>query len=344
LQTEITTPSDLLDKNGYLVQKGWARRPLLAYNRENIHAGWHRIKEWDYYAVLGPNYGITFTIADLGYLALCSVAWLDFNLNIAIQGQDLLLMPKGALNLPRASDSGDTKFAGKKVQLNFSADGATRVLSIDYPNFHRGKDLRGEIALRQDPLMDIIVVATPFKRKTAFYYNQKVNCMPATGVIHFGDEQLAFAPETCFGCLDWGRGVWTYKNTWYWGSASGLAGGVPVGWNIGYGFGILDTHTENMVFYNGVGHKLDEVTFNIPTDARGHEAYLQPWTFASNDGRFEMAFEPAIDRSGQMNILLLKTVQHQVFGYYTGDVVLDDGQKIHVDHLLGFAEKVFNRW
>ncbi|HMF31270.1 MAG TPA: DUF2804 family protein, partial [Candidatus Lokiarchaeia archaeon] len=101
MQTEITTPSDLLDKNGHLVQKGWARHPLLEYNHENIREGWHRIKEWDYYAVLGPDYGITFTIADIGYLALCAVAWLDFNLNFAIQGQEMLMLTKGALNLPR---------------------------------------------------------------------------------------------------------------------------------------------------------------------------------------------------------------------------------------------------
>jgi len=48
-----------------------------------------------------------------------------------------------------------------------------------------------------------------------------------------------------FGGLDWGRGNWTYKNRWYWGSASGLLKGDSFGWNIGYFTGtvILDDGT-----------------------------------------------------------------------------------------------------
>ena len=48
MQNEITKSSDLLDSFGQLVQKGWARKLILKYNRENISAGWSRIKEWDY--------------------------------------------------------------------------------------------------------------------------------------------------------------------------------------------------------------------------------------------------------------------------------------------------------
>ncbi|MFR1035019.1 MAG: DUF2804 family protein [Acutalibacteraceae bacterium] len=34
-------------------------------------------------------------------------------------------------------------------------------------------------------------------------------------------KEYVFHPETDFGTLDWGRGVWTYDNRWYWGSAMG---------------------------------------------------------------------------------------------------------------------------
>ena len=67
-----------------------------------------------------------------------------------------------------------------------------------------------------------MVIATPFAEKeTAFYYNQKINCMPATGKVEFDGKTFEFKEGESFGVLDWGRGVWTYKNTWYWGSASG---------------------------------------------------------------------------------------------------------------------------
>jgi len=344
MQTEITNPTELLDEAGHLRQKGWARRLLLTYNREKIHAGWHRIKEWDYYAILNPQYGITFTIADLGYIAMCSAAWLDFAAKSVVQETDLQLFPKGRLNLPRTSESGETGFTGKKMKMKFSKVGSTRDLSIDCPSFGNGKVLRGRFILAQDPSMDSIVVATPFKQSTAFYYNQKINSMPAKGTVQFQNLPFEFSELNSFACLDWGRGVWTYKNTWYWGSASGLIDGKSFGFNIGYGFGDLSTHTENIIFYNGRGHKFDQVVFDIPVDEKGKDDFLKPWTFTSNDGRFEMKFDPAIDRSSSMNLVFLKSLQHQIFGYFTGDVILDDGKKIHVNRMLGFAEKVFNRW
>lgn len=91
--------------------------------------------------------------------------------------------------------------------------------------------------------------------------------------------------------LDWGRGVWTYHNTWYWGSTSGQVDGIPFGWNIGYGFGNTSAASENMLFYGGRAHKLSQVQFHIPM-RDGREDYLRPWTFTSDDGRFEMDFVP----------------------------------------------------
>lgn len=83
-----------------------------------------------------------------------------------------------------------------------------------------------------------------------------------------------FDPETATAVLDWGRGVWTYQNTWYWGSASGYVDGVPFGMNLGYGFGDTRAATENMLLYDGVAHKLDQVDFGIPKDAAGKDDLL----------------------------------------------------------------------
>ncbi len=62
--------------------------------------------------------------------------------------------------------------------------------------------------------------------------------MRASGWIKYDGVRYAFDPSTDFGTLDWGGGVWTYDNTWHWGSGNADIGGVPFGFNIGYGFGI----------------------------------------------------------------------------------------------------------
>ena len=140
--------------------------------------------------------------------------------------------------------------------------------------------------------------------------------------------------------------MWTYKNVWYWGSLSCyLDDGRRFGWNIGYGFGDTSKASENMIFLDGVCHKLDKVTFNIPKTADGKKYdYMSKWTFTDNEGRFNVEFTPIIDRCDNTDLLVLCSKQHQVFGKMNGFVILDDGTRLEVKDKLGFAERVFNKW
>ena len=190
-----------------------------------------------------------------------------------------------------------------------------------------------------------MVIATPFaEKKTAFYYNRKVIGMRASGTVWFDRKKYKFTPGNSYGLLDWGRGVWTYDNTWYWGAGQGVAEGHRFGFNIGYGFGDTSAASENMLFYDGAAHKLEDVAFLIPKDEKGRELYTEPWRFTSSDGRFEMAFTPIIDRKAKISLGVIMSDQHQVFGRFTGTAVLDDGRRIKLEDFLGFAEKVRNKW
>ena len=80
------------------------------------------------------------------------------------------------------------------------------------------------------------------------------------------------------------------------------------------------------------------------SDFYGRDDFLAPWTFTSDDGRFEMAFTPVLDRAACTDIKLLKSDQHQVFGRFTGTATLDDGTVLRVEDFPGFAEKVENKW
>ena len=55
MQNEITSQQDLMDGQGRIIEEGWARRPYWNYDRNKIAAGWHRIKERDYYSVLSHD-------------------------------------------------------------------------------------------------------------------------------------------------------------------------------------------------------------------------------------------------------------------------------------------------
>lgn len=338
MQHEITQNGPLLNANGTLREPGWARSLLLDYRRADVKAGKLRIKEWDYYIVTNDSFGVALTIADNSYMGLISASVLEFEKPWEQTTTVLTAFPMGKYRLPETSSAGDTLYGDKRVQMAFRVQPGERRLSCRFARFLGEDALELELTLAQPP-MDSMVIATPFDAPRAFYYNQKINCMPASGVMTLGSRRFEFAPETSFGTLDWGRGVWTYDNTWYWGNGNGIVNGKPFGFNIGYGFGNTSAASENLLLYGGVAHKLSRVQFNIP-----EESFLKPWTFSSEDGRFEMDFVPVIDRAARTNALIIESDQHQVFGRFTGRAVLDDGTALELKDFLGFAEKVRNRY
>ncbi len=339
MQHHITQKGPLLNPNGLLREPGWASSLISDYDRKMIKAPKSRIKEWDYYAVLNDCYGIAFTIADNGYMGFISVTLFDFEAANEITKTIMTPFPLGKFKMPATTETGDVKFLKKGFSLIFKNGKNERDISVKIDNFHRGLALSADIKLKKDPDHKSMVIATPFKKAGRFYYNQKTNNMRAKGEIFFGSRALNMEDIPSFGVLDWGRGVWTYDNTWYWGSASGELDGELFGFNIGYGFGDTSAATENMLFYKGDIHKLKDVSFNIPDNS-----FMDPWTFSSSDGRFEMDFMPVLDRHSNANLLLIKSDQHQVFGYFSGKAVLDDGTVLKLDKFFGFAEKVYNRW
>jgi len=342
MQHEITRNTDLLDAKGNVLESGYAKKALFKYDRNAIKAKAIRIKEWDYYCVLNDHFGLALTIADNAYMGLDSITLFDFEHRTEITKSFMQWLTFGKKNFPSHANEGEVKVDAKTHHIHFTLDKSDRILSFDIPNFKDNQSLVGSIRLSAVP-DESMVIATPFDKPAHFYYNQKINCMRASGETKLGNQTFNFEPQTSFGVLDWGRGVWTYDNTWYWGSASGLVNGKTFGFNIGYGFGNTLAATENMVFYDGKAHKLSEVKFNIPVKG-GKDDFLSPWTFTSDDGRFEMDFEPILDRASRTKVLVLESDQHQVFGYFSGTVILDNGTKLTIDELIGFAEKVKNRW
>lgn len=333
---------ELLDANGHLVERGWAASEVRRYDRAAIGVAPDdpAIKEWDYYAILSPDFGLALTVADNGHMGFLGVSWMDFQARSFVNGGVGLPAPHGAMDLPPSADAGDIAHVHPKMEIAFRFAPGGRVLTFDAPSFDKGAGISGEIFLAQPP-MDRMVIATPFaEQATAFYYNQKINCMPASGHVIYAGKRYDFAPESAFAVLDWGRGVWTYDNTWYWGSASGLVDGKPFGFNIGYGFGDTSAASENILFFDGKAHKLTELEFHLPDGA--HDS--GPWRFTSSDGRFEMTFEPIVDRHADFAMGPVSSRQHQVFGKFSGVAVLDDGTRLQVRDLIGFAEEVENHW
>jgi len=375
MEREITGNGPLLDAGGRLRERGWSRRPVLAYDRAAITAPAWRIKEWDYYCVLGPERGLALTIADNGYMGFLSASVLDLAEGGHVSDSVMTAFPMGAMRLPGSSEEGKVEVSAGTTILRFEAGSGERRLFVSWPGFGAkdaprlprasccgslppdearpivlrdrisgGVGLEGELVLSEIPAGESMTIATPFAGDgRRFYYNRKVNCMSARGSFRLGNLETRLEPESAFGVLDWGRGVWPYANLWYWASASGLVGASDrpkrFGFNLGYGFGDTSAASENALFLEGRAHKLGRLTFEIdPAD------FLRPWRIRDEEGRLDLRLDPSFDRSSKTDLLALASIQHQVFGTWSGRARLDDGTELTIEGLKGFAEEVKNRW
>lgn len=346
MQHEVVRFQPLLDARGVVAEEGWARRPMWRYDREAVHASRLRIKEWDYYALSSAKgrWAIGLTLSDLGFGALMAIAFVDYQRRQAVQADGIRLLTLLRTGFsPSSGEDNRVALSDGKIRLEFEKKGERRRLAFAAPALALPDGrvgLEGDVVLVQEPSLESINIATTWKEnRRAFYLNEKVNCMPASGTLRLGGREERLEEGDVWGVLDWGRGRWTYKNRWFWGSASGVAGGRRFGFNLGYGFSDRSSASENALFCDGRLHKLQDVRFGIP-----QEGYLAPWTIEDSEGRLRLRFDPAVDRFSDTNLLLIRSVQHQVFGLFSGEAVLDGGERIIIKDLPGFAEEVFNRW
>lgn len=357
-ETKITCKGPLHRLDGELAARGWATQPLLSYDRERIKAPRWRIKEWDYYLVGDDSYAVALTLSDLGYAGLVSASLIDFD-QVAYKTTSVVTpLPLGRFKLPSSSKAGVSSFENNRVSFHFEAAKGVRTLSARFAQFDGDDDLTFEAVLDSEP-RDSMVIATPWAEDSkAFYYNQKIVGMQACGSFKKGLQVHGFAPGNSFGLLDWGRGVWTRDNTWFWAVAQGWqdgkGGSEPdshrFGLNLGYGFGDTSAASENMLFVDGVAHKLHRVDFGVPEKVGLRDAckvadrfdLLKAWHVTDDQNRLDLVFTPLLDRADFMDFALIRTDQHQVFGRFDGTVVLDDGSPFRVVGLQGSAEVVHN--
>lgn len=332
MEKRFTQPGPVLDEQGRPVP-GWGSAGLLEYDRRKIRAPFYRIKEWDWYQVSDDEKALQFTYGHASYAGQVGVMLFDFAKGTPIFNRDVLLpLPFGSLQLGRSADEDGVLEYNKKgvwMRLAKKAD----QWSLDY----RCEGFEAQAVLtRQNP--HALVINIPFDESpTAFYYNHKINCLTAKARVVCQGQEYLF-DENAWGLLDWGRGVWPFHNEWFWSNASGWLNGEVFGFNLGCGFGNTSQATENAVFYQGEIHKLGRVMIEPG------KPYTEPWKLYDQENRISLALHPVYDRTTQTKMLWVDNSCHQMFGTFSGYVKLDNGTRLDVNGITGFAEHAINNW
>jgi hypothetical protein len=334
-------PSDhILDLNGRPLP-GYALDGSGIYDRNRVHAAPWRLKEWDFYQVTDRNICLQLTIGHVSYAGNCNIMLFDHSTQKHLYTKDILIaLPTcvlwgvNSLHMPARAHCDST--------LTVDRDGALLLFETRAGVRHltaKTDRLSAEVTMRP-AIRDTITICTPFGKPNEFYFNEKINLLESEVILTFDGQTYTFDPESAFGLMDWGRGVWPFAHEWLWSSLSARLNGRLFGFNLGCGFGNTEKArgTENVVYYGDKTIKLNQVRITHQPE------FMQPWQFAADDGRFEAVLTPHHDRTTHTKMLFVDNTCHQMFGKFEGFFIDSAGQRVDFADVVGFAEHAYNHW
>ena len=345
-EVEITSPVDLCREDGRTLHPdavGWSRRPL---HRANLSGRWGRTKRWDYWAVLSPTHALSLTYADVDYIGLTDVWWVDLRTG-RTGGRNRIVPGARGISLPDVPGTAPLRSSSRHQVLDLVeepgrvGEQATR-LSATWSE-RDGTPASLDVTVDHPRGHESLNVVIPWSDRT-FQYTSKHQARPAHGVLRIGDDVVSIGgtgDDAAWGVLDVGRGRWPYRTRWNWGGGTGIA---TTGQVVGLQFGGKWTEgtgcTENGIIVDGRLHKLgDELVWNY--DWRQP---MRPWRVSDPGGRIDLRLVPRFDKHTRVEALAMGTEVHQVFGTWSGSVVTDQGMTLDIPHTLGFAEESRSRW
>jgi hypothetical protein len=341
---EIVEPTLLADATGRFLNpaaRGWSRFPILTANLKGTPG---RKKYWDYWCLLTETMAISVTYANVDYLGIAAVWWSDWSdpQSVKTGGYDPFLLFARGIKLPDKPAGEPLVYDApgySKMEITDVQGGTRIVASWTEADGRPGKlDVFVELPEGHESLNVVI----PWS-ETLFQYTSKHQARPASGSMTIGDTVIEIGGiKEAWGVLDVGRGRWPYDTTWNWGGGAGRSkdGKHIVGWQCGGQWTAGTGFTENGVIVDGkmtkIGQELTwQYDWNRPMD---------PWKVYLMDGSLEMTLKPEYDKHSGINAILLRTEVHQVFGKWYGHLTTEEGKRIEVDGILGFAEESRSRW
>ena len=362
MEREIRKKTLLLDRQGRLQTRGYAKHMNFIYNRNAVRGFPLKLKEWDFYQMQKDHYVLQMTIGHVSYM--CSVSATLLDLDTGKRWTTGVMRPFYVPKMEQDPERGSILlYHQKEFLMSFEVRPDRRILRLE--DTRAGQEIKIRLRLDNDLRNEKMVIATPFARPTQFYLNYKENYYRAAGSVRFGDTAVDFAGAT--GLLDWGRGVWPYSHEWFWGSVSvrldtagrptdsrdasaDVSTPAEFGLNIGWGFGDLRCATENMYFYKKKAYKIRGMKVERPQAGKKEpgrrmrkEELGGPWKLRDARGHFYMEFTPFFDNYTENRYVVIDTCCHQLFGTFRGYVDTVEGRK-EIDGVTGFIEHAVNRW
>ena len=319
MQREITTPCNIFEENGEVMNAGWARTPVFTYNESQSKLS-GRHSERDCYFInnnevslyiavenFGLEFAIKIAVADLrrgGVISDCVVKKLTFSKN----------------ELPEAGDNGEFLYTDKRIQLQLTNTVDGRFLKCDFIDFGNLKNLYFNIILKKN-IGESLNELAPFERnRKYFYFKRFVPRFTASGVIRVGGLEYSLNENTARAYLDWTRFSKPRKHHYQRLSADCIIDGKRFALCLASRVGDNRYGNENCFFYDGKLGKLSQI--NVKGTSNRID---RPFYFKGGMSALDITFKPFTVKGDAMCADMDKTTV--IFGRLYGTINRVDYEK-----------------
>jgi hypothetical protein len=299
-----------------------------------------RLKEWQHFGVVSDDFYFGFAIVDARYLGNSFCYFLDRNTGKMVEHDRIA--PPGIAKVARELWEGvcHFRFFGYDIRVDNRLNESRHHLEVDIKGSTKNPSITAEIEVTEDlEKTQPLVLVSPLKGERPSY-THKVAC-PAEGEIKFGGMPYSFDRDTGVALIDVTKTFFPYNTFWNWATCAGHdSKGRQVALNLSKGISMReDDINDNCLWVDGKLSFLGVARFNL-----NPEAVLEPWRIEASSGKCNLEFEPQGERSGKINLGVIKSDFHQPYGTFRGTAVDSKGETHEIDNYFGVCEHHFARF
>jgi hypothetical protein len=288
-------------------------------------------KRFQYFGGMSQRLVFGCALADIRYIGAGFVYVYDFETNELFARS--LRTPLGlGLQLSASPLAGESRMRLGKASLRMGYEDAPRrkTLQVDL-----GADLQIDAAMAE-PDFEPMSICTRAAYQGWVYANKTAG-LRLSGELRWRGQRFDLEALQACGHHDFSCGYMRRETYWNWACFSGMSEGRRLGLNLSCGVNET-SFTENCLWVDGRLVKVNLTRF----DFNRHDV-LQPWRVCSDDGRVDLCFTPRGLHREHLNAGILASNFKQVFGHFSGQLVLSEGI-IAINDMPGFVEDQYARW
>jgi len=284
-------------------------------------------KQFQFVSISHADWQIGIAIADIRYAAsaFCYVYQRSTQ-----QLDEISLLKPFSLGVQMSSSpvAGSARISGKQ-HICLTPTGYNWQLTL------QGELLNGNLMLEGGINAQPLALCTP-TGYNGWTYTQKHNALSLSGALHYRGTELDLT--RALAGYDFSAGYMRRETSWRWGSISATLPQGRFGLNLANGVNETGA-TENCLWLNGRLQLLPPVSIGL-----NRQQPAQPWLFSSTDQQVCLQFTPQQCRRERLNLGILASNFRQYCGFFSGSIVLQNGEKLILDQVPGLAEDHFARW